>query len=286
MGAEVVEKKMFGGLAFLAGGHMAVAASGQGGLLVRVDPDDTAPLVAEPEVERMEMGGRSMNGWLRVDSAVVDDDADLRRWVEHGLAYARSRFHPSSEGASARPTRRGAQVSFWCQQWAKRGGAAVETSPTLAHIYDSSYRRLVAQLYALSGSQQEAEMPSRRPSSVLSPKAGPLAGCGKPEAWLRTVALNHLRNRWRHRVVRHGACAPRAGGTARPRRRARRPGRGIAGSGPGSARGSCAALPRRSTSVAAVCAELDLPVGTVKSEAVHGERLGMALTDAEEAGHA
>lgn len=90
MGAEVVEKKMFGGLAFLAGGHMAVAASGQGGLLVRVDPDDTAALVAEPGVERMEMGGRSMNGWLRVDSAVVDDDGDLRRWVEHGLAYARS----------------------------------------------------------------------------------------------------------------------------------------------------------------------------------------------------
>jgi TfoX/Sxy family transcriptional regulator of competence genes len=90
MGAEVAEKKMFGGLAFLAGSHMAVAASGQGGLLVRVDPDDTAALVAEPGVERMQMGGRSMNGWLRVDAAAVDDDADLRRWVESGLAYARS----------------------------------------------------------------------------------------------------------------------------------------------------------------------------------------------------
>ena len=90
MDADVVEKKMFGGLAFLAAGHMAVGASGQGGLLVRVEPDETAALVAEPGVERMQMGGRSMNGWLRVDATVVDDDADLRRWVDRGLACARS----------------------------------------------------------------------------------------------------------------------------------------------------------------------------------------------------
>ena len=90
MGAEVVEKKMFGGLAFLAGGHMAVAASGQGGLLARVDPAETAALLTEPGVERMQMGGRSMDGWLRVDPSAVDDDADLRRWVERGLDYARS----------------------------------------------------------------------------------------------------------------------------------------------------------------------------------------------------
>ena len=90
MGAEVAEKKMFGGLAFLAHGHMAVAASGQGGLLVRVDPDETAALVTQPGVERMEMRGRSMDGWLRVDPSAVDDDADLRRWVERGLDYARS----------------------------------------------------------------------------------------------------------------------------------------------------------------------------------------------------
>ena len=90
MDADVVEKKMFGGLAFLAAGHMAVGASGKGGLLVRVEPDETAALVAEPGVERMQMGGRSMNGWLRVDATVVDDDADLRRWVDRGLACARS----------------------------------------------------------------------------------------------------------------------------------------------------------------------------------------------------
>jgi hypothetical protein len=88
--ADVVEKKMFGGLAFLAGGHMAVGASGQGGLLVRGGPDETAAHVAEPGGERMQMGGRSMNGWLRVDATVVDDDADLRRWVDRGLACARS----------------------------------------------------------------------------------------------------------------------------------------------------------------------------------------------------
>ncbi len=90
MDADVVEKKMFGGLAFLAGGHMAVAASGQGGLLARVDPAETSALLAEPGVGRMEMGGRSMDGWLRVDASEVEDDVHLRRWVERGLGYARS----------------------------------------------------------------------------------------------------------------------------------------------------------------------------------------------------
>jgi hypothetical protein len=64
----VEEKRMFGGLAFLIAGHMAVAASGQGGLLVRVPPDDTATLLARPHVSPMVMGGRDMRGWLRVDS--------------------------------------------------------------------------------------------------------------------------------------------------------------------------------------------------------------------------
>jgi len=90
MDADVVEKKMFGGLAFLARGHMAVAASGQGGLLARVDPAETAALLAEAGVARMEMGGRSMDGWLRVEASVVEDDVHLRRWVERGLGYARS----------------------------------------------------------------------------------------------------------------------------------------------------------------------------------------------------
>ena len=84
------EKKMFGGLAFLVGGNMAIAASGQGGILVRVDPEESDALVAATPAEPMEMGGRSMAGWLRVDTAAVTDDAALAEWVERGVGYAGS----------------------------------------------------------------------------------------------------------------------------------------------------------------------------------------------------
>ncbi|RMI35173.1 TfoX/Sxy family protein [Nocardia stercoris] len=87
--AETVEQKMFGGLAFLLGGHMSVAASGQGGLLVRVDPADAAELIG-PGVAPMVMGGRQMENWLRVDAARLTDDAVLREWIDRGVAYARS----------------------------------------------------------------------------------------------------------------------------------------------------------------------------------------------------
>ena len=63
----LTEKRMFGGLAFLINGNMAVSASSQGGLLLRVDPADTEPLVREPHARRFEMRGREMDGWLRVD---------------------------------------------------------------------------------------------------------------------------------------------------------------------------------------------------------------------------
>jgi len=87
----VVEKKMFGGLAFLVGGNMSVAASGQGGLMVRVDPEETEALLAEPGAEEFDMGGRGpMRGWLRVRGDVLDDDTVLRRWVDRGITYARS----------------------------------------------------------------------------------------------------------------------------------------------------------------------------------------------------
>ena len=86
----LTEKRMFGGLAFLIGGNMAVAASGQGGLLLRVDPAQTEALVQEPDVERFVMRGRAMDGWLRVDEVAVESDEDLGRWVSHGVAYARS----------------------------------------------------------------------------------------------------------------------------------------------------------------------------------------------------
>jgi TfoX/Sxy family transcriptional regulator of competence genes len=81
----LTEKKMFGGLAFLVDGNMAVAASGQGGLLVRVDPEESDDLVASTSARPMEMRGREMKGWLR-----VDDDREVAVWVERGVAYARS----------------------------------------------------------------------------------------------------------------------------------------------------------------------------------------------------
>jgi TfoX/Sxy family transcriptional regulator of competence genes len=89
-GAGVTEQKMFGGLAFLVNGHMAVAASGQGGLLVRVDPAESSALVESTPAYPMEMRGRSMDGWLRVDADHVGDDASLGAWVERGAGYARS----------------------------------------------------------------------------------------------------------------------------------------------------------------------------------------------------
>jgi TfoX/Sxy family transcriptional regulator of competence genes len=88
--AGLTEKKMFGGLAFLIGGNMAIAASGQGGILVRVDPEESDQLVSTTPAEPMEMRGRQMVGWLRVDRAAVADDAALVAWVERGTSYAAS----------------------------------------------------------------------------------------------------------------------------------------------------------------------------------------------------
>ena len=86
----LTEKKMFGGLAFLIGGNMAVAASGQGGVLVRVDPAQSDELVASTNAYPMEMRGRSMQGWLRVDVEDVRTKRELAKWVELGTSYARS----------------------------------------------------------------------------------------------------------------------------------------------------------------------------------------------------
>lgn len=92
VGAEdgLSEKKMFGGLAFLVNGNMAVAASGQGGLLLRVDPALSDEYVDGRSVDRMVMRGREMDGWLRVGDEAVEKDADLARWVGIGISYARS----------------------------------------------------------------------------------------------------------------------------------------------------------------------------------------------------
>jgi TfoX/Sxy family transcriptional regulator of competence genes len=87
---DVTEKKMFGGLAFLVGGNMAIAASGQGGILARVDPDQSDELVSATPAEVAVMRGRPMPGWLRVGAADLSGQDELARWVELGSTYARS----------------------------------------------------------------------------------------------------------------------------------------------------------------------------------------------------
>jgi len=88
--AHLTEKKMFGGLAFLIGGNMAVAASGQGGALVRVDPARSDGIVATTNARLMEMRGRQMQGWLRVAPDDLRTKRQLARWVSLGTTYARS----------------------------------------------------------------------------------------------------------------------------------------------------------------------------------------------------
>ena len=87
---DISEQRMFGGLAFLVGGNLSVAASGQGGMMVRVDPEDTDTLLARPHARPFEMRGRAMKGWLRVDPEGVQTRRQLEPWVERGVAYARS----------------------------------------------------------------------------------------------------------------------------------------------------------------------------------------------------
>ena len=87
---DLTQKKMFGGLAFLIGGNMAVAASGQGGVLVHVDPAASHALVATANARLMEMRGRAMRGWLRVAPEDLRSKRQLAKWVDLGTAYARS----------------------------------------------------------------------------------------------------------------------------------------------------------------------------------------------------
>jgi TfoX/Sxy family transcriptional regulator of competence genes len=86
----VTEKRMFGGLAFLINGNMSVSASGQGGLLLRVEPAETDALLRRPHAHPFEMRGRLMQGWLRVDADGLRTNRQLERWVARGIGYARS----------------------------------------------------------------------------------------------------------------------------------------------------------------------------------------------------
>ena len=86
----LTEKKMFGGLAFLIGGNMAVSVSGRGGLLLRCDPAETEALCAKPGAARFEMRGKEMDGWLRVEADAVATKRQLERWTARGVDYARS----------------------------------------------------------------------------------------------------------------------------------------------------------------------------------------------------
>jgi TfoX N-terminal domain len=98
---ELTEKKMFGGLAFLIHGHMAISASGQGGVLVHVDPGRSAGLVATTKATPAVMQGREMPGWLRVGPEDLASDDDLARWVDIGIGHARSL--PPKQPASRKP---------------------------------------------------------------------------------------------------------------------------------------------------------------------------------------
>jgi TfoX/Sxy family transcriptional regulator of competence genes len=103
--AVVTEQRMFGGLAFLVGGNMAVAASGQGGLMVRVDPARSEDLVATTTATPMVMRGRPMAGWLRVPSEDVRTKRQLSKWVTIGATYAGS-LAPKAKATRKAPARR------------------------------------------------------------------------------------------------------------------------------------------------------------------------------------
>ena len=85
---DVIERAMFGGLAFLIDGHMTVVANSKGGLMVRVDPMAAAGLVGTTEAEFAEMRGRQMRGWLVLPSSAVDAESELRAWIDRGVSYA------------------------------------------------------------------------------------------------------------------------------------------------------------------------------------------------------
>jgi hypothetical protein len=86
----VTEQRMFGGLAFLINGNMSVSSSGQGGMMLRVEPAETDALLSGKHTRPLLMRGREMQGWLRVDPEGLKTKRQLERWVARGVSYARS----------------------------------------------------------------------------------------------------------------------------------------------------------------------------------------------------
>ena len=130
---DVTEMRMFGGLAFLAGGNMAAGASGQGGLMVRVRPEETDALVAQPGVRPFEMRGRPLDGWVRVDADAATSDRDLEAWVERGVAHARSLPPKGQRRAATRarfPTSSCTTGPYVTASAASRGGGALMSTAT------------------------------------------------------------------------------------------------------------------------------------------------------------
>ncbi len=87
---KLKEQRMFGGLAMMLSGNFAVAVRGRGGLLVRVDPEDSKGLLSEPGTKLMKMRGKGLPGWISVDQDACSTAADLRRWVKRGASYAKT----------------------------------------------------------------------------------------------------------------------------------------------------------------------------------------------------
>ena len=87
---NVTEKKMFGGLGFLVRGNMCVSASGKGGMLVRIDPEESDKAISRPHATLMKMGGRTMAGWIRVDAAGFKSERQLESWVNRALEYVKT----------------------------------------------------------------------------------------------------------------------------------------------------------------------------------------------------
>jgi hypothetical protein len=85
----MTEKHMFGGVAFLLGGNMACGVNGDS-LIIRLAPEDSEAALDEPATRRFDMTGRPMKGWIVVDAGGITEEEELRRWVERGVAYARS----------------------------------------------------------------------------------------------------------------------------------------------------------------------------------------------------